>query len=59
MADDPYAVLGVPRSASDDEIRRAYLKLVKELHPDVNPAQGGARALQEGDGRQRHPRRRR
>ncbi len=38
MADDPYEILGVPRSATDDQIRRAYLKLVKELHPDVNPA---------------------
>ncbi|MGQ0672329.1 MAG: DnaJ C-terminal domain-containing protein [Hyphomicrobium sp.] len=38
MADDPYSVLGVPRNASDDDIRRAYLKLVKELHPDVNPS---------------------
>lgn len=37
MADDPYRILGVPRSATDEEIRRAYLKLVKELHPDVNP----------------------
>lgn len=38
MADDPYTVLGVPRSATDDQIRKAYLKLVKELHPDVNPS---------------------
>lgn len=38
MADDPYSVLGVARASSDEEIRRAYLKLVKELHPDVNPS---------------------
>lgn len=38
MADDPYQILGVPRGASDEDIRRAYLKLVKELHPDVNPS---------------------
>ena len=38
MADDPYEILGVPRSATDDQIRKAYLKLVKELHPDVNPS---------------------
>jgi len=37
MADDPYLTLGVERSATDEEIRRAYLKLVKELHPDINP----------------------
>jgi DnaJ-class molecular chaperone len=38
MSDDPYQILGVPRGASDEDIRRAYLKLVKELHPDVNPS---------------------
>jgi DnaJ-class molecular chaperone len=38
MADDPYEILGVPRTATDDQIRKAYLKLVKELHPDVNPS---------------------
>ena len=31
---DPYNVLGVPRGASPDEIRRAYRKLVVKYHPD-------------------------
>jgi curved DNA-binding protein len=34
---DPYAVLGVSRDADGDAIRRAYHKLARELHPDVNP----------------------
>ena len=37
MADDPYVVLGVEKTASDAEISKAYRKLAKELHPDLKP----------------------
>ena len=37
MADDLYSVLGVPKGADADTIKKAYRKLAKDLHPDKNP----------------------
>src|ERR1700760_3791930 len=37
---DYYAELGVPRDASEQDIRRAYRKLARENHPDVNKDPG-------------------
>jgi DnaJ-class molecular chaperone len=42
MADDPYKILGLARTATGDEIRSAYRKLAKKHHPDLNPGNKAA-----------------
>jgi DnaJ-class molecular chaperone len=41
---DPYSVLGVPKTASADDIRKAFRRLAKKHHPDLNPGDKAAEA---------------
>jgi DnaJ-class molecular chaperone len=41
MSQDPYKVLGVPKTATQDDIKKAYRKLAKKLHPDLHPGDAG------------------
>ena len=42
MPNDPFSVLGVSSSATEDEIKSAYRKLAKKYHPDLNPGDKAA-----------------
>ncbi|MEU5843259.1 molecular chaperone DnaJ [Rhodococcus sp. NPDC047139] len=47
MARDYYGTLGVSKNATDQEIKRAYRKLAREHHPDVNPDEAAQKRFQE------------
>jgi len=44
MSDDPYATLGVTKNATDAEIKKAYRKIARDAHPDLNPDDAKAEA---------------
>ena len=47
MATDYYGVLGLKQGASDSDIKRAYRKKARDLHPDVNPDESAKEEFQQ------------
>ena len=47
MAKDYYKTLGVDKNASDEEIKRAFRKLAKQYHPDINKEEGAQEKFKE------------
>ena len=44
MSGDPYAALGVAKTAAQEDIKKAYKKIAGESHPDLNPGHPAAEA---------------